>query len=396
MKRALFVVLVAVLTAFVATQPAPAVEPGRPGDVVSATEAPAHLLLGIPLDARAWKISYRSTTATGEPTAVTGTVLVPKAPHPGPRPLVGFAAGTQGLADRCAPSQGLALGLQYEAPLLGEMLRRGWAVALTDYPGLGTPGEHPYVVGRALGPAVLDAMRAARRLPPAGLDPAGPLAVHGYSEGGNAAGWTAQLQPSYAPDLPLAGVTVGAAPADLRGLAATHDGGPLAFLLAYAAIGFDAAYPELHLDRYFNDLGRRTVATLRDTCIVDAFLRSPILPHRIDEITTTNPLRRPDWQARLTENNLGALAPTTSVLLGNAGQDEVIPAQQGRELYRQWCALGVNAHAVDIPFGEHLTGYLSFAGPALDFLTDRLAGRPLPRAAECAQPARPGSGAGPY
>ncbi|RZS40874.1 secretory lipase [Herbihabitans rhizosphaerae] len=388
MKRWLLAALTAVLTAVVATPSAAttAADAGRPGDVLSAIETPAYLFVGIPLDTRAWKISYRSTTATGAPTVVTGTILVPNRPHPGPRPLVGFAVGTQGLADRCAPSRTLTHGLQYEGLLIGEMLSRGWAIALTDYPGLGTPGVHPYVVGRALGPAVLDSMRAARRLPSAGLDPAGPLAIHGYSEGGNASGWAAQLQPSYAPDLPLAGATVGAAPADLRGLAATHDGSLLAFLLFYAAIGFDAAYPELRLDRYLTDAGRFTVAALRDTCIGDATVRSLVLPHRIDQITTTNPLHQPDWLARLTANDLGTLAPATPVLLGNAGQDEVIPAQQGRDLYRRWCRLGVNAHVADIPFGEHITGYLSFAGPALTFLADRFADRPLPRRTDCVRP----------
>ena len=85
-------------------------------------------------------------------------------------------------------------------------LARGWAVAITDYQGLGTPGDHTYMVGRALGPNVLDAMRAARKLSPAELPVDGPAAIMGYSEGGAAAAWAAQLQPVYAPDVRLGGV----------------------------------------------------------------------------------------------------------------------------------------------------------------------------------------------
>ena len=59
------------------------------------------------------------------------------------------------------------------------------------------------VMGRHLGPSVLDSIRAARSLPAAGLDPEGPLGIYGYSEGGCAAGWALQLQPTYAPELNL-------------------------------------------------------------------------------------------------------------------------------------------------------------------------------------------------
>jgi len=37
-------------------------------------------------------------------------------------------------------------------------------VVFTDYPGLGTPGPHPYLVGESEGRAVLDSIRATRQL----------------------------------------------------------------------------------------------------------------------------------------------------------------------------------------------------------------------------------------
>jgi hypothetical protein len=137
-------------------------------------------------------------------------VLVPDGPADPDRPLIGYAIGSQGLADRCAPSKQLADGTEYEAGAIRAMLERGWVVALTDYPGLGTPGDHTYVVGQANGRAVLDSMRAARKLPQAGLADDGPLALFGYSEGGGATGAAVELQPTYAPDLPLKGAAVGA------------------------------------------------------------------------------------------------------------------------------------------------------------------------------------------
>ncbi|MGH3739412.1 MAG: hypothetical protein ACRDT6_27990, partial [Micromonosporaceae bacterium] len=112
-------------------------------------------LLPVPVDA--WQLLYRSTSATGAPNAVSGTVLVPRvAWSAGARPLVSYAVGTHGLGPECAPSYKLASGTEDESGAFGLALRRGWAVVVTDYEGLGTPGPHTYVAGPALGHAMLD------------------------------------------------------------------------------------------------------------------------------------------------------------------------------------------------------------------------------------------------
>ena len=56
--------------------------------------------------------------------------------------------------------------MSYAYPLLQRWLKAGYAVVRTDYEGLGTPGVHPYLVGRSEGRSVLDAVRAARALDP--------------------------------------------------------------------------------------------------------------------------------------------------------------------------------------------------------------------------------------
>jgi acetyl esterase/lipase len=93
---------------------------------------------------------------------------------------------------------------------LSDMLARGYVVVATDYPGLGTPGIHPYLIGVSEGRAVLDSVRAARDLPDAGAS--NRFAVWGHSQGGHASLYTGELAASYAPDLKLVGVA-GAAPA---------------------------------------------------------------------------------------------------------------------------------------------------------------------------------------
>ena len=81
-------------------------------------------------------------------------------------------------------SNGLDIMLGYEELFVATMVARGFAVVVTDYDGLGTPGMHTYVNRLAEAHAVLDAARAAKQLPGTSLEPNGPVALWGYSLGG--------------------------------------------------------------------------------------------------------------------------------------------------------------------------------------------------------------------
>lgn len=345
---------------------------GSPGDLLRATPMAARVFPGVRMRAQAWRVLYRSTTATGTPIAVSGVVLIPDAPAPmTARPLLGFAPGTQGLARSATVSRLLELGLEYEAPFLTAAVRRGWVVAVTDYPGLGTPGVHPYVVGKTNGRALLDIMRAARQLPQADLEAQGPAGIYGYSEGGNTAGWAAQLQPSYAPDMPLRAAAVGAAPVDFPELATELDGGLFAFLLLYSGIGLDSSYPELRLHDYLNRGGRLVTALLRRTHIVVAIVLGLLLPkNRQRYLAGADPFAEPAWVTQLHDNSLGHLAPAAPVLVGTGRQDQVIPYRQAELLVQRWSALGVDVREHPIRFGEHLTAAPQFARAGFAFLSD--------------------------
>jgi hypothetical protein len=71
------------------TPPSP-LPPGQPGDIIRAQPMTAYLLPLVAMQAHAWRILYRSTTATGQPTVDSGEVLVPTASYSGPRPLIGY------------------------------------------------------------------------------------------------------------------------------------------------------------------------------------------------------------------------------------------------------------------------------------------------------------------
>ena len=123
---------------------------GRPGTLIRAE--PMH---GAPDNAAAYRILYRSTGLHNEPIAVSGIVVVPEGPVPaGGRPIVAWAHPTTGVVPRCAPSLALFVFRQIQG--LRNMVQRGYVVSATDYPGLGTPGPHPYLVGISEGRAVLE------------------------------------------------------------------------------------------------------------------------------------------------------------------------------------------------------------------------------------------------
>jgi dipeptidyl aminopeptidase/acylaminoacyl peptidase len=93
---------------------------------------------------------------------------------------------------------------------LGAMISQGYIVVATDYPGLGTDGINPYLIGESEARAVLDSVRAARDMPNSGAT--NRFAVWGHSQGGHAALYTGEIAARYAPDLKLVGVAA-AAPA---------------------------------------------------------------------------------------------------------------------------------------------------------------------------------------
>lgn len=326
------------------------------------------------------QILYRSTNALGQANAVSGTVLVPDTPWLGlgSRPLVTLGVGTRGVGDDCAPSYTLANGADYEGLFIKGLLDQGWAVVVSDYEGLGTPGGHTYVVGQSEGRALLDAARAAQRLPGSGLSSSTPVGIMGYSQGGGAAGWAAELESTYAPELNVKGTVAGGVPGDLTEVAEFGEGTPFIAFTLMAALGLDAAYPELDLEDYLNERGQELIAEADDLCLVSVegitTLFSTAFTTRSD-FTHTDPLATPAWKARLAENKLGSRKPSAPVYQFHGGIDEIVPYAPARQLRRQWCNQGATVTWATLP-GEHLLAMIEGYPTAVTWLQARFAGLP--------------------
>jgi pimeloyl-ACP methyl ester carboxylesterase len=228
------------------------------------------------------------------------------------------------------------------------------------------------MVGRALGPNVLDAMRAARAVHPCELPEDGPAAVMGYSEGGAAAAWAAQLQPTYAPDVPLLAVAAGAAAADLETATPKIDGTFFSFFIAYGGIGYAAAYPELDLDSYLTPLARDGIERMRNSSLAQAMLYGPRFK-RASDLTQPNVLELPEWRRRLAENRLGTIAPEAPVLIHHSQRDQIISFSQSMGLRDDWERLGANVRMYVIRGGvDHISGAVAGTPVAIDWLARRL------------------------
>src|SRR6202522_3813417 len=180
---------------------------GPPGTLVR-----QQMIAAAPLGATTYRVLYRSTGLDDQPILVSGVVIVPPGdPPPGGRPIVAWAHPTSGIVPRCAPS--LAIFLFEQIQGLRSFVRAGYVVAATDYPGLGTAGPHPYLVGTSEARAVIDSVRVAATLPGAGGGKR--FVVWGHSQGGHASLFTGAIAKSYAPELDLLGVAAAAPATDL-------------------------------------------------------------------------------------------------------------------------------------------------------------------------------------
>ncbi|CAK7568475.1 MAG: hypothetical protein SEPTF4163_006467 [Sporothrix epigloea] len=154
---------------------------------------------------------YTQVGIHGDTVATSGYMIVPDGDAPaGGWPVVTWAHGTTGIADPCAPTINDPASDDASRVLLTGWVSKGYAVVRTDYEGLGTPGDHPYLIGPSEARAVLDVVRAARQ-----YDPrlGSRVVISGHSQGGHAALWAASMAASYTPELDVL-ATIAFAPAN--------------------------------------------------------------------------------------------------------------------------------------------------------------------------------------
>ncbi|WP_081880902.1 lipase family protein [Prescottella defluvii] len=337
----------------------------------------------LPFNAQAWQLLYRTTDLAGKPMASVTTVILPAgAPPAGGRPLLSYQMATDSIDPACAPSiamqpgSGLeAFASQGEMTFVGQALQRGWAVSVPDHQGpsarLGAPREPGYVA--------LDGIRAAERFAPLGLSGAQtPVGLWGYSGGGLATGWAAEVQPSYAPELNVRGIAVGSPLSD--SLALNHVSGT--FWAGAQVLGIASAwrmFPDAarEIDARLTPEGRAALIAPADQCVASTIGTSAFRDNTgYWTVPFAELVQVPAVAAAMAETRLGGSAPAAPVYLYSGVNDEVIRIGTVDRLAAAYCAGGTPVTYRRDEVSLHATLIVTGAADALNWLGDRIGGEP--------------------
>ncbi len=333
-----------------------------------------------PSTMRAWRIRYWTANERNEPIQVTGMVIAPAGPANGaPRRVIAWTHGLVGIAQRCAPSIG---DVNFTIiPGLQEAIGRGYAVVAPDYPGLGSDGVHPVLVGLSEGRSVLDAVRAARGIPEAGAG--ARFALWGESQGGHAALWSGQVWQSYAPDLQLVGIASIVPPTDLaRNFSEGSDLRVRALLTSYTATSWSR-----HFGAPMTTFGTRSTQNVMtrladNNCI--QLEAKPKLGTIIGIAIAQRALRNLDlstkepWGRLMRENSPSPAAIPVPTLIATGTGDTIVAPAVVRDFARNACTQGKTVRFVSVPGGEHGTVARTEAAATLEWIDARFDGRTAP------------------
>ncbi|MGI8724126.1 MAG: alpha/beta fold hydrolase [Methyloceanibacter sp.] len=353
----------------------PASVAGKPGSIIRVWP----LQGGGPTGADSFRILYRSTGLNGEPIAVSGSIFIPSGPPPaGGRNVIAWAHPTTGVVPSCAPSlmpddAGMIWGL-------ADMLAQGYVVTATDYPGLGTRGPHPYLIGVSEGRAVLDSVRAARDLPSAGAS--NRFAVWGHSQGGHASLYTGELAASYAPDLKLVGVAA-AAPATylVELFDADAESATGKELTAMALYSWSALYhhPASSLVEpgamgVYEAMARDCIESVPEFVALDK-AETPLSKERF---LKADPTETEPWRSIMLRNTPGQAPAGAPVFIAQGSADTTVRPDITVKFATALCKQGARVHFIKLPGVTHTFAAKDSVRQALAWMRDRFRGAPAP------------------
>lgn len=282
---------------------------------------------GVPAGARAYRILFTTTRADGGPAVASGLVIFPSETETVVLPVIAWAHGTTGIARGCAPS--LSPKPFANVPTLDRILAEGWAFVATDYVGLGSAGQHAYLVGPEAAHSVIDAVRAARQITAARIS--SDVVAWGHSQGGHSALWVGSIAASYAPELSLKGVVAFAPASDLQGLVVASRSTAFGKIVtSYLVHAFAAVYPDVRVEDYVNPWPAWISADIGSRCMggwptLLSVVQSLLLPS--DGIFIRDPTTGALGD-RLNENTPRAPIPSPLFILQGGVDDLVLPKIQ--------------------------------------------------------------------
>jgi len=326
------------------------------------------------VDGTVYRVMYVSETVSGQATAVTGLVVVPKtaAPKSG-YPVVSWGHGTNGMTDECAPS----LEPSKIDSLANGLLANNWVITASDYQGEGTPGLHPYLAGVVAAQNTIDIVRAAEQLP--SVDVSKNYVVWGHSQGGQTAMYAHNIAPKYAPELTLKGVVAGAPPSQFDLIYDYLKTSKYRYYLLMSAGGLNAAYGDkaAPLDKVLTPEGIALLDELDKGC--SDYLSKTLGAVSIDETNLANPFDVPEWKKLFLANDPKNFTSTNDIplLIIHGGADEQIPTVSSQLLTTKLCGLGQGMQRWVYPGQSHSGVIATSATDMVNWMKARFAGGPV-------------------
>lgn len=329
----------------------------------------------VPPGANGWRILY--VTMRGGKRALASAVVVLPRPSSGiALRVVAWAHGTTGIVAGCAPT---VLKKPFDkVPDISAIVREGWAFVGTDYPGLGTAGGHAYLIGEDAAHAVLDAVRAARKMKDSTLGD--QVVVWGHSQGGNSALWTGMRALQLAPELQVVGVAALAPASDLKGLFDFAKGSIFGKIVsAYLVTAYAQAYPDIRIDDYVRGITRIVADDIANRCVggyetVLSAIQTQLIPS--DGIFIGDPAMGP-LGARLSENTPTGIIRAPLLIAQGDADDLVAPDVQKRYVEAR-CAAGQQVDYRTYPGRDHVSVVAADSALARDIVEwtrDRFEGK---------------------
>jgi acetyl esterase/lipase len=350
--------------------------PGRPGSIIRVwpLEGGGPGMGGM---GDAFRILYRSTDPSGRPIPVSGAIYIPNGPAPaGGRNIIAWAHPTSGVMPPCAPSLMPDVGgMMWNLP---NMITQGYIVVATDYPGLGTDGIHPYLIGESEARSVLDSVRAARDLPNTGAS--NRFAVWGHSQGGHAALYTGEVAARYAPELKLVGVAA-AAPATYLVELFDADESTEQDLLAMTILSWTrlenvpvANLVEPQAMSAFEKTARDCIESVAEFEKIETD-ESPL---KSGQFLKVDPAKTVPWKSIMLRNTPGQAPAGAPVFIAQGTADTTVEPAITKRFGEALCAQGVRVSFVPLPGVTHTFAARDSANAALNWMTERFRGAPAP------------------
>lgn len=360
-------------------------ESAAPGTPLRSRDVTVAFLGRIPLQASAVQLLYRTADMHGEPATTITTVLVARhAAAVRERPILSFQCAIDSLAPESFPSYTLrhrapttGEPVQLEVLLIANALAQGWVVSVPDHEG----AQGNWGAPREAGHCALDGVRATIRHGGSDATEQSAVAFWGYSGGGWATSWAAELAAGYAPELRTVGAVLGSPVGDPELVFRRANGHLFSGLAGLAVAGLIRSYPTMRelVDQHVDPPGRAlfekaiawpprqaiTRMAFKDfgkhlDISMEAFLDSPVM------------------QAVFADIRPGRGAPAMPLLVTQAVHDELVPVAGTDRMVEELTERGVQVTYVRDRASEHFLLHVVSAPLVLGWLADRIAGVPEP------------------